>query len=161
MQAYPHHIHVLQAIHHKATFTFRYDRRPLMIGFVRPKDVVYVSRKITFKSDARLLKYEPTDVTYDVSRGLKEFGIQTQLSPIRVDDKAVLLIEKQDSLQFDWLIEQEDLQTFFSHPFAHQIGIVITKKMIDEDDSKMLFDAEVIEPSYDSKLFQKGLDATT
>lgn len=154
-------IHVLRGAQHKSVLLgFRHAQKPFVVGFVRPSDVIYVSRKITFNSDVRFSKYYPTDVTADVIDGLNEYGVTTKIDRVRIDESAVLQIEKRDSLQFDWLIEQEPLTTFMTYPFARQTGIVIAKKLIEDNEERgaLYFDADVIEPSYETKLFQKGLE---
>jgi len=152
---FPNHMHVLRSADRKATFGFRYKQKPYMVGFVRPTDVTLVSRKITFNSEVRLMEYDAKDITKEVRSGLESLGIQTQTSEIFVDDQAILRIEKRDSLQFDWMIEQEDLQEFLSYPFSHATGIAIATQMIEENDAHLLFRAEVVEPSYERNLFQK------
>lgn len=152
---FPQKMHVLRSADRKATLGFRYKQKPYMVGFVRASDVTLVSRKITFNSDVRLVEYDARDITRDVRSGLESLGIHTQTSEIFVDDQALLRIEKRDSLQFDWMIEQEDLQEFLSYPFSHATGIVIATQMVEENDAHLMFRAEVVEPSYERNLFQK------
>lgn len=155
---YPRSIHVLKGIHKTATFGLNHQGKPFVIGFVLPQEAVYATRQITLDSAIRFKQFQPRDVTDIVQQGLEEQGIASRLGRIRVDENAILLVQKKESIQFDWILEQSDFTTFLAHPFARQTGIIMVKRRLVETAEDIQYSVEVIEPSFEALAFQNNLE---
>lgn len=155
---YAPRVHVLQAIQHPSKFGFQYNSKPYLVGFLTGQEAVYATKQIALASQARFVEFHPRDVTQVVRCGLHELGVQTQVSSVMVDENAILKVQKIMHPQFDWILEEELFDTFLGHPFAHQTGVVLVKRKLNETVDDIMYAVEVVQPSFEAVSFQRNLE---
>lgn len=78
---------------------------------------------------------------------------------LKLDIDATLFLPKYKGSTTDpmndgnYHLSTENYNEFIAFPFMKNIGIILPSELKDEDDDEFMFKANVIDPSFDSKLF--------
>lgn len=73
------------------------------------------------------------------------------------EDPIPITLSKEESPQFDWLIEQTSGEHFISFPIVNRLGLIMPFDLIGEDKEKLVFKSYVIDPMEDVHIFRRGL----
>jgi CRISPR/Cas system-associated protein Csx1 len=135
--------------------------KPYVIGFIDKSLALHVSKNITIDPNCYILRGITHDISDDVNSGLKSMGINEIIDDICIDVNAKLTIMKKpesDPVKTDFFIETMDYGVFMMYPFEKMVGVILPNFIMDEDDHKMEFESQVIDPSDNLKRAAMNLD---
>lgn len=143
---FPPKIHVLKNIKHQNLMLgVRNSDSTFVVGLLYDHDAIYLTRVLTENSVGSLEGFKPDRPTGD---------FDTDTSVLLLQDKVKLVLTKEESSQFHWMIESIDTMELLSYPRKRYIGLVLPTKKISETQDVVSYDSMVIEPILDPKAFR-------
>jgi hypothetical protein len=137
-----------------------HDHKPYVIGFNNVRTARRVAMISQFPPDVRLKRSHIIDVTSEVTEELSKLGIgNINFTSITLDVDSLVEIAKNSDVRDDYIfnvepVEQED---FLMWSFEKNIGLIMPYDMHSEDDSFVVFKANVVDPSQDTDHFRRSL----
>lgn len=152
----PPHIQLLQSVHnssHLGTYCPS-TQCSYIVGFFHGKHAIYTSRRITKNVRIDMSHHIPNVRTkmIDTENGKQVF--------LYFEDPVPISISKEDSPQFDWIIEQAPGDQFISYPIINHLGLIMPFDLMDENQDHLVYKSYVIDPMQDMQLFRQGLTGT-
>lgn len=134
-----------------------------IVGFRSPVQARHVQYTMHPSADMKLQRvHPPMDLTSDMEAGLQQLSIrQTLRAPVLLEPAAQLIIPKapvdmpselQDGGYHLLTVPAED---FLTLPLTRHVGILVTTDIVEEDDTKIIMQCDVVDPQFDARLFGK------
>jgi hypothetical protein len=76
---------------------------------------------------------------------------------ILLENPTAVKFTKEFTPEFDWYVEEVDLQTFFSIPLYYNLGLVMPFEKVDETEDEFVFMSYVVDPVFDVSMFRHSL----
>lgn len=149
----PPQIQLLQSIHHPSHLgTYNPSTQcSYIVGFFHGHHALYTTRHITKNVQIDMSQHIPNVRTkmIDTEEGKQVF--------LYFEDPIPIYISKEESPQFDWMIEQTSGEHFISLPIVNRLGLIMPFDLIEEDKDKLVYKSYVIDPMEDVQIFRRGL----
>jgi hypothetical protein len=150
--AHPKHVHVIKN-RHGYLMGFSQRGRSYVIGFASQMYVKKVCADTTISSRMFLSNQLHAK---DYANYLED---RTAINALAKSNETVALlnIDKRLSIEPDvprYTTAQIEFEEFLMYPFHKNIGIVLPTQLIKDKRYRLIFECQVVNPSYDSALFQ-------
>lgn len=135
--------------------------KPYVMGFANRGLAMYTREVIQDSPNITVMRRYYDDVTKTINEGLKYLDIDKQIADVTLDmDAHVTLLKKDDgcediSEKYD--IEDVAFDDFLLYPFNKCLGVALVTRIIDDDNKKVVFTAQVIDPCDDVDLFRNRI----
>lgn len=142
---FPPRIHLLRNIkQEKLLLGFHHKNNTYLVGLMKETDAIYISRMITDNVTGTLDNFSP-DYPDD--------NFDKDTSVLLLHDKVKFHITKEESPQFDWMIETVETTQLLVYPRQRYIGLILPTEKTNETKQAIEYNALVIEPILDPKTF--------
>ena len=142
---FPPRVHVLRNIkRHDLLLGFQCKNNSYLLGLLRDRDAIYITRMITDNVTGTIDNFTPIypDEKFDMDR-----------SVLLLHDKIKLTITKEDSSQYDWIIESMDTYKLLTYPRQKYIGLIMPIEQTNETPNILEYNSIMIEPILDPGTF--------
>lgn len=144
-------VHTLKFLHLDESLGVHHRRRSYVVGFLSPSEALYTSRHITKNVQISLGNYMPV---------MKTRRVETEAGNeiiIVLDSPVPITISKEYSPQFDWVLEEKDVQTFMNIPMMYNLGLIMPFQKTDETNDSITYSSYIVDPIRDVTMFRYGL----
>jgi hypothetical protein len=140
--------------------SLRHVDHSFLIGFLKKEHAQQVRRFAHLNSDIELTSYITTNQAPLINDMMKLRGIPCpKIENINICDDARISISKKININKEACnIEIVTFSEFVMYPFSKNLGIVMIEELVDENQDRFLFQAQVAEPSYNPSMFQHDMD---
>ena len=142
----PPKLHVLRNIRNQSSMLgFHYKNNSYLLGMIHDMDAVYITRMITDNVVGIIEDFTPDypDENFD-----KDYNI------LLLHDNIRLTMTKEESPQFDWMVESIDATVLLAYPREKYVGLILPTKKTNETREFIEYSTIVIEPIFDPKTFK-------
>jgi hypothetical protein len=159
MIGYPQSISVV--VHNNNLLGFSHRAKNYVLGMPERRHAKLLQKYISRYSidNTLLLRHYVDDVTDIINNGLRNVGRgDIKVDDVTIDVCATIVIPKTEKDK----ILSTDLQSvlfadFLMYPFSKQIGIALPYEVMEDSETKLVFQAQVVDPAFDVELFRKNL----
>ncbi len=143
---FPPKIHVLRNIKNQGTMLgFQYKNNSYVLGLMRDRDAMYITRMITDNVIGLIENFTPN---------YPGENFDSDKSVLLLHDKVQLTITKEESVQYDWIIESVDTHEILTYPRQRYIGLIMPTEQTNETPHILEYNSIVIEPIFDPRTFK-------
>lgn len=147
--SFPPKIHVLKNIKNQNQLLgLRNKDSSFVIGLLYDRDAVYLTRVLTDNCIGLLEDFKPDHPTGD---------FDTDTSMLLLQDNVKVLLTKEESPQFHWMVESIDTMEMMTYPRQRYVGLILPTKKTIETNNIIGYNSMVIEPILDPKTFKIDL----
>lgn len=143
---FPPKIHVLRNVQNQnALLGFQHKNNTFLLGLLRDHDAIYITRMITNNVVGVIDNFTPTypDEKFDDDKSI-----------VLIHDKVKLSITKEESSQYDWMIESINTSELLTYPRKKYIGLIMPTEQTNETGNIIEYNTIVIEPILDPSTFK-------
>lgn len=140
---------------------FVHGTKPYILGFASRGLSMYTREIIQDKPNIHVMRRYYDNVTNTINEGLKYLDVDRQIADVTLDmDAHVTIIKKDDGggdIADRYDVQDVSFDDFLLYPFNKCLGVALVTKIIDDDDKKVVYTAQVIDPCDDIDLFRNRL----
>jgi hypothetical protein len=136
--------------------SLRHVNHSFIIGFLNKQHVQQVRKVVHLNTDIELTSYITTNQAKLINDMMLLRGLPNpKIDNINICDDARISISKKINInKLPCSIEVVPFGEFVMYPFSKNLGIVLIEDLVDENQDRFLFQAQVAEPSFNPSMFQ-------
>ena len=127
-----------------------------VVAFPSRKHAELVRGHVTEATTLELRNHCPYDASAVINEGLQERNRPIRVNAVYVDETAQLFVAKRTNINPPppGVLHEGTLAEFISMPFVNNVGIVFGIDLVHEDVNGLVFDAYVVDPADEIRLFK-------
>lgn len=137
-----------------------HNHKSYVIGFGSMKTARRVARISQFPPEVKLKRTQTIDVTAEIKDELAKLGMgNVNFTSITLDiDSLVEIVKNTDIIDdYAYTVQHMEQEDFLMMSFEKNIGLIMPYEHHIEDDSIIVFKANVVDPSQDTEHFKRSL----
>lgn len=154
----PNYTYLLRSKNYNVSL--RHVDQSFIIGFLKKEHVNEVRKFAHLNTEIELTSYITTNQATTINNMMVMRGLPNpKIDNINICDDARISVSKKININKEACsVEIVPFSEFIMYPFTKNLGIVLIEELMDENQERFLFQAQVAEPSYNPSMFQHDMD---